>query len=79
MFGVAQQQPKGVKKGGKAVEEGDAAVASAEASQSEQERRTFLLHDAMSGLARPHQVYVYFHKSVYRVRIPLLHTRTRTR
>jgi hypothetical protein len=74
MFSVAQQQQsKGAKKGGKAEEEGEAADTSAEAAQTGQERRTFLLHDAMSALARPHQVYVYFHKSVYRVRIPLLH------
>ncbi|ELR11625.1 tetratricopeptide repeat-containing protein [Acanthamoeba castellanii str. Neff] len=58
---------KGAKKGGKAEEEGEAADTSAEAAQTGQERRTFLLHDAMSALARPHQVYVYFHKSVYRL------------
>lgn len=37
--------------------------------------KTLLIRDATTALARPHRLYVYFHKSVYRVR--LFHQSTR--
>jgi hypothetical protein len=62
MFADARQQTE---------ENGQSNSASSEPTQTEQEQQQLLIRDAMSALSQPHHIYVYFHKSVHRVRTAL--------